>query len=451
LVASNLQALTEWSAGLRSADIPQDVLRRAALILLDDFGALVAAREEPELIELRRQIGAASGPAEATVFDGGAHRLDRYSAALSNGSGAAWCELDGGFRPAVCHAGLYTISAVLAEAEAIGAAFDEMLLAVLVGYETVARVARTFVFPPFRIHPHAGLATIGAAAAVSKLRGHDAALMATTINSAATLVLPGPFKHAVDGALIRNVWPGLCAQNGLRAADWAAFGICGTPNSLSDVLSSVFGARIEAAELCAGLGENWAVFDGYYKLHACCQYGHSTVEAICGALGKAPPPDPSEVRGIRVETHENARNLNNPDPATTLAAKFSIQHIAAASLTFGHAGASAFHQRELTNPELVALRRKVEIAAFEPVMPPPNDRPARVTITLRDGRRLRSECLSAQGGRDRPFAEEQIIEKFRANVEAAYPESSEHLLPLVQQPHAVRTTWRTLVAQITGG
>lgn len=446
VVASNLNALTEWSAALSPADVPPAILRRAALILLDDLGAMVAAREEPELIALRRRIAAAAGAAEATVFDGGAVRLDRYSAALGNGTAADWCELDGGFRPAVCHAALYVIPALLAEAEATNARLDATLVALLVGYETVARVARAFVFPRLVIHPHGGLATIGAAAAVAKLRGHNASLAAATINSAATMVLPGPFQHAVDGALVRNAWPGVCAQNGLRAADWAEIGIGGTPTGLSEVLAGVLGATVDPGMLIHGLGDEWAVTDGYHKMHACCQYAHSTVEAILDAIGADDRPDPENVRAIHVETHENALKLDNAKPATTLAAKFSIQHIAAVSLNYGNASAGAFHARTLTDPTIAALRDKVEITQFQPTMPPPNDRPARVTITLKDGGTLQGECLSAQGGKDRPFSEDQIRDKARGNIDAAYPGAFRHLSPLLDSPaEALDRTWRDVV------
>lgn len=133
---------------------------------------MVAARHEPELIALRNGVAQSAGPAEATVFDGSNRQLDRYSAALSNGTAADWCELDGGYRPAICHAALYCLPALMAEAEATGASLREMLLALVVGYEIVARFARAFVFPVLVLHPHGGLATIGAAAAVAKLRGH---------------------------------------------------------------------------------------------------------------------------------------------------------------------------------------------------------------------------------------------------------------------------------------
>ena len=44
----------------------------------------------------------------------GAPRLDRFSAACANGMAITWCELDEGFRNASCHAGAYTLPALLA-------------------------------------------------------------------------------------------------------------------------------------------------------------------------------------------------------------------------------------------------------------------------------------------------------------------------------------------------
>ena len=440
-LARAVGGLADWAAGLSWPDLPDDVRRRAALILLDDFAAMVAAREEPELIALRAGLRRHSGHDEATVFDGGGHRLDRYSAALSNGAAADWCELDGGYRPAVCHAALYCLPALLAEAEAGGATLRDLIVAL------VARFARAFTFPPLVLHPHGGLATIGAAAAVARLRNHDAEAMHRAVATAATLVLPGPFRHAIDGALVRNVWPGLCAQNGIRAVDWSAIGIAGTSDSVAEVFVSILGATADATPLVSGLGHDWAMRDGYHKLHACCQYGHSTVEAVQAALAGAEAAGAEGIEAIRVEVHEKGQALDNAAPATTLAAKFSIQHIAAATAVFGHAGAAAFAAGTLTDAGLGDLRRRVVIAPFEPRMDWPNDRPARVALTLSDGRVLRGECLSARGGPDRPFTAVEIIAKAEDILGAVYPAA---LAPLVAATRLGGATlerrWRAIVA-----
>lgn len=420
-VTAELAVLTRWTSALTWEDVPQDIRSSAALILADDFGALLAARDEPELIALRAGLARAAGRAEATVFDGSGDRVDRYSAALSNGAAADWCELDGGYRLAICHAALYCLPALLAEAEAEGHSLQHLLLSLIAGYETVARVARCFAFPGLVMHPHGGLATVGAAAAIARMRGLDAETTAAAICTAATLVLPGPFGHAVEGALIRNVWPGLCAQNGIRSADWAVIGVTGGPDSLFDVFARIMGAEATPAALSADLGQSWAMRDGYHKMHACCQYAHSTVEAVLAALRGAGPVSPDNVQEIVIATHWKGRKLDNPQPATTLAAKFSIQHIAAATLAFGHAGAEAFHADTLRDPALVRLRDLVTIGAHEPEQPWPNDRPARATLRLTDGRVLEGECLSAPGGADNPYSVAQITEKACKLLEAPFP------------------------------
>ncbi len=175
-------------------------------------------------------------------------------------------------------------------------------------------------------------------------------------------------------------------------------------------------------ELTQGLGAEWALSDGYHKLYACCQYAHSAVEATLALMQRLPSgARPDAIRRIRIDTHWRGCTLDNAAPATTLAAKFSMQHILATVAVHGHAGAEAFHATTLNDPAIAALRRRVAIGAFDPVPEWPNDRPARVTWELADGTTLTEECLSARGGPDRPFAPEEIREKVLGIVARPYP------------------------------
>ena len=445
-VAAGLAELSGWAAGLAWRDVPESARRRVARLFADDLAAIVAARAEPELGALTARLVRASGPPEATLFDGSGRRLDRYSAALANGCAADWCELDGGYREALCHAGLYCLPAVLAEGEAAGSSLEAMLRALLVGYETVTRVARTFERADLALHPHGSLAAIGAAAAVAALRGHPPDTTAAAISTAATLVTPGPFNHAVAGALVRNVWPGLGAAAGIRAVDWAEIGITGLGTSLHDVQAVALGGTAHASRLARDLGAAWAVEDAYHKVHACCQYGHAAVEATLALLESRPHAD-RDLRRIRIETHGRARKLDNVHPATTLAAKFSLQHILATTAYHGHAGAPAFHADTLSHPAIAALREKVAIAPFEPEPDPPNDRPARVTWELEDGTLVARETLSARGGPDRPFTEAEIRSKIRGILDEPYHGLSGAMMEIMDlAPDVLARPWRETAA-----
>ena len=128
--AANTRELMRWATEAISMPLPEPVRRRAATILSDDIGAMVAGSLEPQVARAREGLTrTASGTAEATVLARGAPRLDRYSAASANGMAITWCELDEGFRNASCHGGAYTIPALLAEAEAQGRTVEEVLRA----------------------------------------------------------------------------------------------------------------------------------------------------------------------------------------------------------------------------------------------------------------------------------------------------------------------------------
>ena len=117
-VGAALEKLVAFTSKIEWDDIPQAVKTRAAFVLADDIGAMVAARAEPELIALQNGVAASAGPPEATLFNAMGTRLDRYSAALANGCASDWAELDEGYRRVICHAGIYCLPALLAEAEA---------------------------------------------------------------------------------------------------------------------------------------------------------------------------------------------------------------------------------------------------------------------------------------------------------------------------------------------
>lgn len=450
-IVKGLETITGWSASLTWADIPEPIRKRAAAVLADDLAAIIAARDEPEVIGLHDGLKTSSGAAEASVFNARGHRLDRYSAATANGSAADWCELDEGYRRVICHAGLYCVPALLAEGEATGASGEDMLRALVIGYETSARIARAFSYPNLVLHPHGSLAAVGAAATVCALRRLNAKTTAAAISSACTLVVPGPFNHTVKGALVRNVWPGVGAWSGLRAVDWALLGITGRPESLHDVYVEAFGGTPHPEELTEELGKAWALVDGYHKLHACCQYGHSAVEATLALVARAGAvEDADRLSNIHIDTHWKGQHLDNLSPGTTLAAKFSMQHMLATTARFGHAGAEAFHATTLTDPLIAELRRKVTIGAFEPEPDWPNDRPARVTWTLANGTRVTEEVLSARGGPDRPFEPEEIRAKIRAIVAAPYPAMPETLDQLMDlSDDVLSATWSDTVTRMT--
>lgn len=447
--AQGVRTLAAWAAAMPLEGIPEEVRRRAVRVLADDLSAIIGAREEPEVAAFHRKVMQRAKHAEATVFRGGRPRTDRISAAVANGLAGDWIELDEGYREVPCHAGVYVLPALLAEAETRNLTFSELLRALALGYEVVTRVARAWTPKALNQQSHGRYCAIGAAAAVSLARRVSAEQLAQTMGAAATLVGPSPRNHVVQGVLIRNAWPAWGAWSGMMAVEWADCGIAGTPAGLYDAYSTILGGEAHPAKLTAGLGDKWAIQDGYTKIYACCQHLHSAVEAAIGLRPQLGGTAPGDIERIEVETHPLALPLMNAHPDTTLAAKFSMSHAMAAVFATGSGGADAFAAATLADPAIARLRERVSVAPWQPALPPPHDRPARVSLTLRDGRRLQAECLSARGGPDRPLPTAVVLEKMETLASPAYPGMRrvfDQLLAL--EPRRMRQGWSDIVGEM---
>jgi 2-methylcitrate dehydratase PrpD len=408
--ARSFAAYVEWAVQLEWRDVPPHSRRRAAMVLTDDLAALFSALDEPQLQAARAAALASGAPAgPAMLFAPGTPRVDTMRAASLNALAMGWNELDEGFRKAVCHAGLYVLPALLASAEARAASLEEVLRALVLGYETVARVAQTWRFAALTIHPHALLAPLGAAAGVGFLMRLPAAQMIGALGGAATMAMVGPFDHAPRGVLARNTWAAQAALAGLMATEWAACGIGGVASSPADVLAGALGASTDLAALDARDTSAWAVDAGYQKAHACCQYAHSTIEAI-QALRAAHPSlrDPSMLERIEVEVHPLGLALDDTRPVTTLGAKFSLPHAAAAAWVNGDGGVASFDSASLGDPRIARLRELTTLTPFDGVRAFPHDRPARVTAIAQDGNCYSHTCWSASGGPDQPLPEDFV-------------------------------------------
>lgn len=448
-VAEGIRALLDWAVSVKLADIPAPVLRKAVIVMADNIAAMIAARDEPQVQRVHEQLLSEGGREEALVFRGGQRRTGRIQAALANGIAGSWCELDEGYRLAPCHAGLYTLPALLAEAEASDLDVAQLLRSVVLSYEVTARIARCWIFPTLTLHPHPQTAAVGGAAASGLARGFDSSTLFEAITAAVSLTTVGHFRHAVEGAFVRNVWAAVGCTNGMRAADWALCGIGGSPSTPYSTYTELLGQPPQPEVLAADLGKTWAITQGYHKIHGCCQSTHSAVDAMLLARERLPRPDAHlDIERIELETHRPG--MTNKTPPTTLAARFSFEHVVAAACVYGEAGVGAFSTEALSDPDVSRLRERVDIRRFEPALPRPHDRPARITLHFRNGGTLTSECLSARGGPDQPFDEEVIFAKVEQIAAGVYPDFTSKVRALAElETSRMRTRWRAVAAELT--
>lgn len=450
--AKAFQQLCNWAVTSRQSALPDVIRRRAALVLLDDLGAIVAASAEPQVAASRAvALHEASSEKSATIFAAGAPRTSVEAAATANGMAVAWAELDEGYRLAPCHAGAYILPALLADMEAQGSSVADVLDVLVRGYEITGRFARAFPFATMTVHPHAAFATVGAAAGIGIARQVDVVTFTRALSGAISMTPAGPYAHAIDGALIRNAWSAAGAWLGLRSVEWARGGIGGIPETAYDVFVTCFGTDARPQELTQGLGEQWAIADGYHKIFACCQYAHSALEASLELHQRLGSQIEAGIEQIIVETHPRGLTLTGVEPETVLAAKFSMPHALAAVAVKKTGGKDAFTNDTLADPAIADLRRKVELRPYTPLAPWPNDRPGRVTWVLKDGSRHSAECLNARGAADQPFDEATLLAKLEDNCAHIFPAMPRVLRAILAgDAEIMKRSWRDAVASMTG-
>jgi 2-methylcitrate dehydratase PrpD len=395
-----LATLGAFAAGLRFDHLPRAVAEHACLVLLDTAAAICAGADLPEMQALAGwQAEQGNSPAML---------------ALTLASFGVAHELDEGFAPARGHPAIHVLPAALAEAAARKASGQDLITAIVAGYEVAARVGAAVKLRP-GMHPHGTWGGLGAAAAVAHLRGHEAERLTAALELAACMQVATSYQAVRDGSPVRHAWAGLANLTGSLAASLASAPFPAPATGAMAALSETIGTGFSAATAVEALGSRWDILRGYFKVHACCRHGHATLDAIDVALAGT-RPSPSQILSVRVRTYADAVTAMSPTiPVTTvLAAKFSMPFMVALRLVRGGTDPALFTPGIAHDPEILAFAAKVELAEDPDLTQRGRERRgARVEIALADGSRLTGEVEHSRGDPARPFGRGDILAKYR--------------------------------------
>lgn len=406
-----VEALARFAAELRWEDVPADVRRHARIVLLDTLGVILAGGERPEVRGLRERLAAHAG-AGATVYARGWAAQDPRSAGLLNGIAGRAIELCEGMRHVTCQAAIQVLPGLLAVAEQQDRSGRDLLAAFVAGYELAGRFASAFTARPLA-HPNGQAALIGAVAAGARAHGLDAAGVSLAMRISASLVMTPSYTNAVAGATALNATGGMSGYAAALAPELALAGFVAQPDAIEESLGQLTGDGFRPEGLDAGLGESWGIARNYFRLYACCNPTHPALDALKEALGVLKPA-PADIERIDVATFKFASVMRNPEPPNYFGSKYSLPHSAATMAVRGGAGFAELDDSALLDPAIAALRQRVHVSE-DPAMTAqaPRLKPARVTLTLKDGRTHTVSVDSHRGDYQRPFEEAELRAKFR--------------------------------------
>lgn len=409
-MGQQIEKLAHFVATTQWEDIPEAVQRQAKLVFLDTLGVILAGSERPEVQQLRERLAATAG-AGATVLARGWPAHDPRTAALLNGVAGRAIELCEGLRLVSGQAAMQVLPGVLASAESAGRSGREMITALVLGYDVAGRLATGFTARPLA-HQNGQVSLLAAAAGSARVRGLSAAEVSRAIRIATTLLLTPSYTNTVAGATALNVAGGMSGFVGALAPELALAGFEAQDDAVEEALAKLVGDGFKPDGLLDELGTRWEITRNYFRLYACCNPIHPALDSLQEALAIL-RPRPDDVERIDVATYRFASLMRNADPPNYFASKYSLPHAAAVMVVKGNAGYAAVDDDALRNPAVVALRHRVHVTE-DPAMSAvaPRLRPARVTLTLKDGRHATCACESNRGDFLRPFEESELREKF---------------------------------------
>ena len=348
---------------------------------------------------------------QATVL-GRSEKVDMASAALVNGITSHTFDFDDTHLKTIIHPAGPVASAVLALAEHHGSNGRDALDALVLGIDVACRIGNV-MYPDHYDrgwHITGSTGMLGAAAACARLLRLDAHQTAMALGIAASQ--PVGLREQF-GTMTKPFHPGGAARAGLMSALLASRGFTASPRALEAPRGFVQVASDKRAwhEVTDELGERFEISFNSYKPFACGIVIHPSIDACVQLKARGVTADQLERLELRV--HSLVLELTGKkDPRDGLQGKFSVYHGCAVGLIYGQAGEAEFADAVVSDPNVLALRNKVQAVVDDSI----REESVFVRAHLKDGRQVDVAVEHAIGSLQNPLSDAQLEAKFHSLV-----------------------------------
>ncbi len=341
--------------------------REAAFRCLSDLVAAVAAGVlEPAVCAVRRMAVSAMGAGNIPIWFSGL-TSSVIGAAWANSAAAAALDLDDGHRLARGHPGAAVIPAAFAVASETGASLEEMISAIIIGYEVGVTVgaARVNYGNTGTWSAYAVVATAAALRRTSApILAHALAIAGESspnqlFSSASAPRIPAPEGSAVKEGIPWSVVTGLIAL-GLAEA-----GHTGPRNILDSRSHYCFSDPL-------ALGDAQHIRRTYFKLYACCRHVHAPLDALLEVVCRH-NIHAVDITAIKVETTSGAMRISNrAQPDNLIDVQYSIPYCLALAVLRGPSALLPLTEAALGHEDVSGMAKKVMLTLnpeFDAVFP----------------------------------------------------------------------------------
>ncbi len=388
--------------------------------ILDTIGAAIAGASSWDYRERFLTASRKLGIGEERVILGDSG-FSPERAAMINATFAHAVELDDGHRNAGVHAGAAIVMAALTLGAKLGVSGKDVIVATVVGYDIVYRLASSMA--PYQIqkgfHPSGNDDAIGTAAVVGKLLGLNREQLANGLGLSAVYA-GGLMEATVSGQQSKCILIGNAVYNGIAATYYTLEGLDGTRTALEGE-TGFFKAKsqdVDIDRVCDRLGERFLIQDTYSKLYPTCRHAQPAIETAMD-LSEEFGFSCGDIERVEVGTFQVAYDLTGKivRPGNAGEAKFSIPYGIAVAVREHSFGTVHLTESYYTDEELLAVAAKVFVEVDPEVQSLyPKKRGAKVSVMLKDGRRFDRACYNLKGSPDKPVGRGELEKKFRSSA-----------------------------------
>ncbi|WP_306915087.1 MmgE/PrpD family protein [Rhizobium mesoamericanum] len=378
--------------------------------VLDLVGAAIAGHSSTSAVAARQSVAALFGAGEAPIWSAG-RRSSVIGAIMCNATAASALDVDDGHRSARGHPGAAVITTALTLGSACHADGDDIIAAIVAGYDIGVRVAAAqnpAGIPTRQSGRWAGIASAATAAVLLKA----APPVISQAMSIAGVLAPNQQANGSSGysRLTGNhVKEGIAwsTATGLMALELAIHGHTG-PEDLFDHPDFY-----DRQRLLSDLGQRWEILTTYIKPYACCRYIHPALDRLLELVDRY-CLNAETIVSIEVQTFGWALKLaNRTNPDTLVDVQYSLPYCLAIALVDGAAALLPVTTNCLDRPDLIAVANKVQLSLHhdsDRIFP--EETLARVVVHTRRGR-FASDLGGPLGDPRSPLLWHGIEEKFR--------------------------------------
>jgi 2-methylcitrate dehydratase PrpD len=356
------------------------------------------------------------------VIVGTGQKAPYLYSALANGSASHSIEMDDVNNESSLHPGVVVFPAALAAGEMAGASGRRFILAVVLGYEVMIRLG-TALGPENSynrgFHPTGTCGTFGSSVAAAKILGlkEEEILSAMGISGSQAA---GSMEYLAQGAWTKPFNAGWAAHSGMAAALLSRKGFIGPGSILEgrDGFLHAYSNGADPTRVLEGIGSGFQILQTSVKVHACCRYMHSPIDAVLKIV-KENNLRPEQVKKVKIGVLKAGAHLiaepieSKHNPQSIVDAQFSMPFGAAAALLYGRAGLKEFQPDTIRSEPVKETMRKVAC-----IVDPELDRTfpkqwrATAEILTQDEKRYSTTIEYPRGDPENPLSWEAMVERF---------------------------------------